>query len=205
MRLGARLESARHGCSDVCAPIRLAATGGRVGERSDWEETMRHFFWLFVALVAATLCFGISSASAMTRTSQGGVQDRSLPPQLILARASTERAMLQGMRADAQRASRAAAWEARDASNYHVALTLTRADAQGIVREAAANVVDFSQRRVSRVGAVSLTSRRLQAGMPPTCDGRPATIVGTEGNDTIKGTPGRDVIVGLGGDDQIYG
>jgi Ca2+-binding RTX toxin-like protein len=39
----------------------------------------------------------------------------------------------------------------------------------------------------------------------PTCDGRRATIVGTEGPDVIDGTPGRDVIVGLGGDDQISG
>jgi Ca2+-binding RTX toxin-like protein len=43
-----------------------------------------------------------------------------------------------------------------------------------------------------------------QAG-PPACDGRRATIVGTDGPDVIYGTPGRDVIVGLGGDDTIYG
>jgi len=33
----------------------------------------------------------------------------------------------------------------------------------------------------------------------------PATIVGSNGNDTIAGTPGRDVIAGLGGDDTIDG
>ena len=33
----------------------------------------------------------------------------------------------------------------------------------------------------------------------------PATIVGSNGNDTISGTPGRDVIAGLGGDDAIDG
>jgi Ca2+-binding RTX toxin-like protein len=46
-----------------------------------------------------------------------------------------------------------------------------------------------------------------------TCDGQPATIVGTEGSDNgsdsshpnISGTPGRDVIVGLGGSDWIKG
>lgn len=43
-----------------------------------------------------------------------------------------------------------------------------------------------------------------QAG-PPTCAGRRATIVGTDGPDVIHGTQGRDVIVGLGGDDTIYG
>ena len=37
------------------------------------------------------------------------------------------------------------------------------------------------------------------------CDGRIATIVGTEGKDNIHGTKGADVIVGLGGKDQIKG
>jgi len=36
-----------------------------------------------------------------------------------------------------------------------------------------------------------------------TCRGRPATILGTDGNDVITGTPGPDVIVGLGGNDVI--
>jgi len=36
-----------------------------------------------------------------------------------------------------------------------------------------------------------------------TCQGLPATIVGTNHNDHINGTSGRDVIVGLGGDDTI--
>ena len=38
-----------------------------------------------------------------------------------------------------------------------------------------------------------------------TCQGHPATIVGTSGNDTIRGTDRADVIVGLGGDDRILG
>ena len=38
-----------------------------------------------------------------------------------------------------------------------------------------------------------------------TCDGRPATHVGTAGNDVIHGTIGDDVMVGLDGDDQLYG
>jgi serralysin len=37
----------------------------------------------------------------------------------------------------------------------------------------------------------------------PTCLGEPATIVGTDGNDTIVGTSGDDVIASLGGDDVI--
>jgi len=38
---------------------------------------------------------------------------------------------------------------------------------------------------------------------PPICGGKPATIVGTAGNDTLNGTPGADVIAGLGGNDTI--
>jgi Ca2+-binding RTX toxin-like protein len=39
----------------------------------------------------------------------------------------------------------------------------------------------------------------------PTCKGKRATIVGTNGNDVRSGTPGRDVIVGLGGQDKLSG
>jgi Ca2+-binding RTX toxin-like protein len=38
-----------------------------------------------------------------------------------------------------------------------------------------------------------------------TCKGKPATIVGTNGNDVRSGTPGKDVIVGLGGNDTLSG
>jgi Tol biopolymer transport system component len=37
------------------------------------------------------------------------------------------------------------------------------------------------------------------------CDGYPASIVGTEGDDILVGTTGDDVIVGLGGNDTIQG
>jgi hypothetical protein len=43
------------------------------------------------------------------------------------------------------------------------------------------------------------------AAPPPTCKGKPATIVGTEGSDVRKGTSGKDVIVGLGGNDKLSG
>ncbi|KRE93577.1 hypothetical protein ASG76_14115 [Nocardioides sp. Soil774] len=39
----------------------------------------------------------------------------------------------------------------------------------------------------------------------PTCFGKPATVVGTVGNDVLTGTGGADVIVGLGGKDKISG
>lgn len=38
-----------------------------------------------------------------------------------------------------------------------------------------------------------------------TCEGRPATILGTPGDDVLNGTDGDDVMVGLGGDDSISG
>jgi Ca2+-binding RTX toxin-like protein len=46
-----------------------------------------------------------------------------------------------------------------------------------------------------------------QAAAPPpvTCNGLPATIVGTDSSETINGTNQRDVIQGLGGNDRIRG
>jgi Ca2+-binding RTX toxin-like protein len=41
--------------------------------------------------------------------------------------------------------------------------------------------------------------------VPPTCQGRYATIAGTEGADALSGGPGPDVISGRGGDDIIDG
>jgi Ca2+-binding RTX toxin-like protein len=40
---------------------------------------------------------------------------------------------------------------------------------------------------------------------PPTCNGKPATILGTDGSDDLGGTQGPDVIVGLGGNDFTNG
>ena len=53
------------------------------------------------------------------------------------------------------------------------------------------------------VAATALTV--AATALTPTCNGIPATIVGTEGDDKIKGTPGDDAIVGLGGNDRIDG
>jgi Ca2+-binding RTX toxin-like protein len=38
-----------------------------------------------------------------------------------------------------------------------------------------------------------------------TCEGRPATHIGTAGNDVLQGTNGDDVMVGLDGDDRLFG
>jgi len=43
------------------------------------------------------------------------------------------------------------------------------------------------------------------AKIGPSCNGLPATIVGTSDDDIIMGTSGPDVIVGLGGNDGIHG
>jgi Ca2+-binding RTX toxin-like protein len=45
----------------------------------------------------------------------------------------------------------------------------------------------------------------LGLSLVPQCNGLPATIVGTPGDDILYGTNGADVIVGLGGNDTIYG
>src|SRR5512139_1048952 len=44
-----------------------------------------------------------------------------------------------------------------------------------------------------------------QSDDAPTCKGKPATIVGTNGRDVRKGTSGKDVMVGLGGNDKLSG
>ena len=54
------------------------------------------------------------------------------------------------------------------------------------------------------LAGVPLLGPAAAAGTP-TCAGKPATIVGTNGPDTLTGTAKRDVIVGLGGDDVIRG
>jgi len=49
------------------------------------------------------------------------------------------------------------------------------------------------------------TTVRLPDQPPVLCNGLPATIVGTDGNDYLVGTPGNDVIHGLAGNDTIFG
>ena len=62
-----------------------------------------------------------------------------------------------------------------------------------------------------RLGVLLLVAVAVPALSPahaadaPTCGGRPATIVGTPGQDVIVGTPGPDVIAALAGDDVVRG
>jgi Ca2+-binding RTX toxin-like protein len=63
----------------------------------------------------------------------------------------------------------------------------------------------------SAVAALALTAAWLSppavaaGGSTATCDGHPATLVGTPGPDKLVGTTGDDVIVGLGGADVVRG
>jgi hypothetical protein len=52
---------------------------------------------------------------------------------------------------------------------------------------------------------VSLTLPATAGAGAPTCMGRPATRVGTAGDDTLRGTAGADVFLGRAGDDRIVG
>lgn len=60
---------------------------------------------------------------------------------------------------------------------------------------------------VALAGALSIASATpaVAQSAPPTCNGLPATIVGTSENDLLTGTEDADVIVGLEGDDEIFG
>jgi RTX calcium-binding nonapeptide repeat (4 copies) len=51
---------------------------------------------------------------------------------------------------------------------------------------------------------VGTTDSRIYK-LSPTCKAKPATIVGTNGNDVRSGTPGRDVMVGQEGNDTLSG
>ncbi len=58
------------------------------------------------------------------------------------------------------------------------------------------------------LGVVTVTVAAFTAPVQAaasTCNGEPATIVGTSGDDVLVGTRGRDVVVGLAGDDVIRG
>jgi Ca2+-binding RTX toxin-like protein len=94
---------------------------------------------------------------------------------------------------------RASVWRDRLATRF------ARADRKdwSRIRSDAARIRGLRSRTTPRA---EVTSRRgLQAGAPPLCDGRRATVVGTNGDDTLTGTRGRDVIAALGGNDVVYG
>lgn len=65
----------------------------------------------------------------------------------------------------------------------------------------------LSSRIAAVAGAVALlicSATAPAVAAPPECNGKPATIVGTGGDDTIQGTDGRDVIVAKGGNDRVF-
>ncbi len=56
-----------------------------------------------------------------------------------------------------------------------------------------------------REGQISPIWQAVFTNQDHECFGRPATIVGTSGDDVISGTPGDDVIVTFGGNDHVVG
>ena len=75
------------------------------------------------------------------------------------------------------------------------------------IRKRFAIVIGVAAAGVMALGAQTAAQTPAPTPPPPTCNGKPATIVGTEGSDSpLDGTPGRDVIVGTGGNDiDIFG
>lgn len=71
----------------------------------------------------------------------------------------------------------------------------------------------LSSQRNGDPAPVILMGQRIRAGrcyvstgpIPRYCFGRPATIVGTQGDDVIEGTRGRDVVMSRGGNDAVNG
>jgi Ca2+-binding RTX toxin-like protein len=57
---------------------------------------------------------------------------------------------------------------------------------------------------VAVAGGLLVTAAPALAQGPVTCNGLPATIVGTAGPDSITGTGGDDVVVALGGNDRVF-
>jgi hypothetical protein len=74
-------------------------------------------------------------------------------------------------------------------------------------RNTAANTITVVTRHFSIYALAAPPSTPTPTPAPggQTCDGRPATIVGTNGNNFIVGTRHADVIVALGGHDLVFG
>jgi len=53
--------------------------------------------------------------------------------------------------------------------------------------------------------SATATTTVIAASAAPNCANKPATLIGTPGNDVLAGTKKGDVILALGGDDLIYG
>ena len=85
-----------------------------------------------------------------------------------------------------------------------VLYTATVKGGAGGVKDVAGNALatDFSW---SFTTATTQTVPVADTFPPVLCNGLPATIVGTDGNDYLVGTPGIDVIHGVAGNDTIFG
>jgi uncharacterized repeat protein (TIGR01451 family) len=82
-----------------------------------------------------------------------------------------------------------------------VAIRVIPRDDGQIVNSATVSSADTDPQPANNTDTEATTV--VPAPPPPTCGGREATIVGTDGNDVLTGTDKRDVIVALRGDDQV--
>ena len=83
------------------------------------------------------------------------------------------------------------------------AVTLTVTDDSG-AQVTATGSITVSEPPPAPPPPAAPTGTPMVPSDPPTCHGRPATIVGTAADDVIVGTPGDDVIVALDGDDTVW-
>ena len=68
------------------------------------------------------------------------------------------------------------------------------------------DLVDVGNSAAPGADGADIGAFEVQGATPTgTCQGKPATLSGTENRDILNGTPGPDVIVGLGGNDTIKG
>ncbi len=88
---------------------------------------------------------------------------------------------------------------------YQVQLTNVRIGNQSINHSYTVTAFDPELVDTTATAAANPAPQSATAPTVPTCQGLPATIIGTGGSDTLRGTAGNDVIVGLGGHDTISG
>lgn len=85
------------------------------------------------------------------------------------------------------------ALNATDTSGFFVKRTYQDAD----------GLPPYPGQSASYIGAFRLTLANPPVVSPPKCQGKDATIVGSEGRDVLTGTPQADVITALGGNDKV--